>query len=249
MRDLFENQPEPALKTATLEKIQVYVGELAVVNLTLPQLAAKACMSRFHFARLFRRSTGLSPHQYIVSQRIDRAKEMLCCSREPIAEIAMVVGFVDQSHLTRHFKRIIGATPARFRRFLRSGPFAHLAQTSKNAPQRSCSVCKDRYCLEIAAQSKRSDCRASTGATMNQKIEHFCDELRTKINDVDKRLKDLKANAKNAGQKAKDEAKAHLEWLENKAKEQRGRVVRSESKSVGSTEEDRHQWQDRRVEG
>ena len=65
---------------------------------------------------------------------------------------------------------------------------------------------------------------------MNQKIDNFCDVLRTKINDAEKRLKDLKTSAKNAGPKAMDEAKAHLEWLENKAKEQRARVEGSEAK-------------------
>jgi hypothetical protein len=66
--------------------------------------------------------------------------------------------------------------------------------------------------------------------TMNQKIDNFCNELRSKLNDADKRLKDLRASAKNKTQQAKNEAKAHLEWLDNKAKEQQARVDVSKAK-------------------
>lgn len=65
---------------------------------------------------------------------------------------------------------------------------------------------------------------------MSQKIGNLCDELRTKINDTDKRLKDLKASARDAGQKAKGEAKAHLDWLDKRVQEQRARIEASEAK-------------------
>jgi DNA repair exonuclease SbcCD ATPase subunit len=65
---------------------------------------------------------------------------------------------------------------------------------------------------------------------MNQKIDNFCNELRTKINDTDKRLKDVTARAKNASQKAIDEAQAHLDWLESKAKGQQARVEAAKAK-------------------
>jgi hypothetical protein len=66
--------------------------------------------------------------------------------------------------------------------------------------------------------------------TMNQKIDNFCNELRSKLNDADKRLKDLRASAKNKTQQAKNGANAHLEWLDNKAKEQQARVDASKAK-------------------
>jgi uncharacterized phage infection (PIP) family protein YhgE len=65
---------------------------------------------------------------------------------------------------------------------------------------------------------------------MNQTIDNFCNQLRSKINDADKRLKDLKASADHASQKAKDEAMAQLDRLENSAKEQQARIEASKAK-------------------
>jgi hypothetical protein len=65
---------------------------------------------------------------------------------------------------------------------------------------------------------------------MSETFDKFCSDVRTKINDADKRLKDLKASARSAGQKAKDDAKAHLATLENKAKEQQTKIEASEAK-------------------
>jgi hypothetical protein len=65
---------------------------------------------------------------------------------------------------------------------------------------------------------------------MSETFDKFCSDVRTKINDADKRLKDLRASARNAGQKAKDDAKAHLATLENKAKDQQAEVEASKAK-------------------
>jgi len=65
---------------------------------------------------------------------------------------------------------------------------------------------------------------------MSKKIDTLCAELQTKINETDKRLKDFAENARNSGQKAKNEAKAYLEWLDNKAKEQRARTEAADAK-------------------
>ena len=65
---------------------------------------------------------------------------------------------------------------------------------------------------------------------MSQKIDNFCNELRTKLNDADKRLKDLRASAKNKTQQAKNDAKERLERLDNQAKEQQARVDASKAK-------------------
>jgi hypothetical protein len=74
------------------------------------------------------------------------------------------------------------------------------------------------------------DCSMPEEVMMSEMFDKFCSDLRTKINDADKRLKDLKASAKNAGQKAKDNAKAHLAMLESKAKEQQAKIDASEAK-------------------
>ena len=73
-------------------------------------------MSRFHFARLFRRSTGRSPMEYLLHVRLERAKALLRRGGMPISDIAVAIGFADQSHFTRHFRRAIGTTPLRYAR-------------------------------------------------------------------------------------------------------------------------------------
>ena len=81
----------------------------------LDHLAALAHMSPYHFARLFKKSTGLPPHQYVIARRVERAKELLR-DRDPLplAEVAAETGFSSQSHFTRHFKRFVGVTPRQF---------------------------------------------------------------------------------------------------------------------------------------
>ncbi len=79
--------------------------------------AARACgLSRGHFAKAFRVSTGLTPHQWLQRHRVDKAKALLRNPRTPIADIAVACGFADQSHLTRVFSRLVGDTPAVWRR-------------------------------------------------------------------------------------------------------------------------------------
>jgi AraC family transcriptional regulator len=79
--------------------------------------AARACgLSRGHFTNAFRVATGLTPHQWLQRYRIDKAKGMLLNAAIPIAEIAAACGFADQSHLTRVFARLVGSTPAAWRR-------------------------------------------------------------------------------------------------------------------------------------
>ena len=83
-------------------------------DISLDSLAAAAGLSPFHFARLFKRSTGLSPHQYVLRCRVERARGLLMRSESSIAEVAVEVGFCDQSHLAAHFKRVYGVSPKAF---------------------------------------------------------------------------------------------------------------------------------------
>lgn len=80
---------------------------------SLDDLAAQARLSRFHFLRVFRRATGLPPHQYLLNLRIEQARALLRRGVPP-AQVAASVGFADQSHLNRHFKRHVGCTPGRY---------------------------------------------------------------------------------------------------------------------------------------
>ena len=78
------------------------------------ELAAIAQMSPYHFIRLFRKATGKTPHQYILDQRITKAKYLLQQGEISISETAAIVGFCDQSHLTKYFRRITGVTPRQY---------------------------------------------------------------------------------------------------------------------------------------
>lgn len=92
-----------------------YVGDNLEKDLKLAEIAGAAHMSPYHFSRLFKESTGLTPHQYVIERRIQRAKELLRGTTLPIAEIALSCGFANQSHLNRHFKRLLGVRPKALR--------------------------------------------------------------------------------------------------------------------------------------
>ena len=84
---------------------------------SLAMLAVKCGVTPFHIVRLFTRSVGLSPHRYLVQVRVRRASELLARGMPP-SFVAAVTGFADQSHLTMHFKRYVGTTPASYQRCL-----------------------------------------------------------------------------------------------------------------------------------
>lgn len=90
--------------------METHIGE----NVSLGDLAGAACVSRFHFARLFRVSTGNSPMAFLLRLRVERAKEMLRRGDAKIAEIAAALGFFDQSHFARSFRRVVGVSPREF---------------------------------------------------------------------------------------------------------------------------------------
>jgi AraC family transcriptional regulator len=69
-------------------------------------------MSLYHFARLFKRTTGVSPHRFLVQRRIEQARALLAAQTLPIAEIARSVGFRTPSHFATIFRRISGITPS-----------------------------------------------------------------------------------------------------------------------------------------
>ncbi|MBD0269351.1 MAG: AraC family transcriptional regulator [Cyanobacteria bacterium Co-bin8] len=103
------------LSAPKLTQIKDYIDAHLQQDLKLIELAAIAQISPAYFARLFKQSEGMTPHQYILKQRVEQAQSLLRHSSLSLAEIAARVGFCDQSHLTRYFKRLTGATPAQFR--------------------------------------------------------------------------------------------------------------------------------------
>lgn len=92
-----------------------YLDEHLARNVSLGELAGFAGLSAFHLCRVFRVSVGMTPHAYLTHLRVRRAKSLLRAGL-PAAVAAVEVGFYDQAHLTRHFKRIVGVPPGRFSR-------------------------------------------------------------------------------------------------------------------------------------
>ena len=99
----------------TVQHVQNHLDQ----DLPLPLLAGVAGLSTCHFARMFKESTGLSPHHYVLNCRIVRAKQLLLNPTLELAEVALRAGFCDQAHMTRCFRQRIGTTPGAFARLVR----------------------------------------------------------------------------------------------------------------------------------
>ncbi|HAA27233.1 MAG TPA: AraC family transcriptional regulator, partial [Cyanobacteria bacterium UBA8553] len=91
-----------------------YINDNLEHELSLKELAAIAQMSQYHFCRAFKQATRLSPHQYLIQQRVERAKQLLQKGGMSLGAVAIACGFTHQSHLHRHFKRLTGVTPKTF---------------------------------------------------------------------------------------------------------------------------------------
>ncbi len=102
--------PPSALRRAT-----AYIEDNLAEDVGLAAVADAAHFSPYHFARLFKEATGVSPHQYIVRRRVERARVLLATTDRSLAAIAREVGFASGSHLALHFKRLLGTTPSAYR--------------------------------------------------------------------------------------------------------------------------------------
>jgi AraC family transcriptional regulator len=103
------------LSAERLRRVRDYIEVHLDDDLSLTVLADVACLSPYHFSRSFKQATGVGPQRYVIQRRLERAKRLLCRTREPLAQIAQEVGFADQSHLSQIFRRETGMTPGRFR--------------------------------------------------------------------------------------------------------------------------------------
>jgi AraC-like DNA-binding protein len=111
---------QPSLPPKGIARAREYLAAHVAENVSLSALAAVAGLDPYSLVRGFSRAHGLPPHAWLVQARVRRAKELLRSGRTP-ADAAIEVGFADQSHLTRHFKRLLGFTPGRYRRAVQDG--------------------------------------------------------------------------------------------------------------------------------
>jgi transcriptional regulator GlxA family with amidase domain len=107
---LSEGLPAIRLRTV-LDHIHTHLED----SLTVIELAGMVSMSPQHFANLFRQSTGLAPHRYVLGRRIERAQHLLSTTNLSLSEITLESGFASQSHFTDVFRKMLGTTPRRYR--------------------------------------------------------------------------------------------------------------------------------------
>jgi AraC family transcriptional regulator len=101
---------------ATLRRCVEFMEAHLEGDLRLTDLAREAGVSTSHFLRSFRQSTGKTPYQFLLHQRVERAKFLMHDHRVPLTEVALASGFADQHHLARVFRRIMGVPPSSYRR-------------------------------------------------------------------------------------------------------------------------------------
>jgi AraC-like DNA-binding protein len=113
---MMNSSQNPPLRTdVALEDALAFIDAHFDQPLTLAQLAELSALSVSRFATVFRQQIGLSPYRYVCDVRVRRAQTLLLAG-VPGSVVAAEVGFFDQSHLARHFKRICGMTPSSFLR-------------------------------------------------------------------------------------------------------------------------------------
>ncbi len=98
-----------------VRKARRYLEDRYMENVTLHELVQLTGLSAFHLLRVFRHATGMPPHLYLEQVRVHRARKLLR-SGSSIADVSTLTGFADQSHFTRHFKRMTGVTPGQYRK-------------------------------------------------------------------------------------------------------------------------------------
>ncbi|WP_434607705.1 helix-turn-helix transcriptional regulator [Pseudomonas sp. D2-30] len=106
----------PHQRRLLVDYIDSHLGEAV----SLGQLAALCALSEYHFARMFRESFGLPPHQYLLARRLSRARYLLRTTPQPLGDVALACGFASASHFANRFRQSLGATPGEYRQaFLR----------------------------------------------------------------------------------------------------------------------------------
>jgi AraC family transcriptional regulator len=97
-------------------RVLAYIDAHLAEEIAVDDLAREAAISPAHFSRLFKQVIGETPHQFVLSARVERAKRLLADAARPLSDVALACGFSDQAHFTRVFKQRAGVTPGDFRR-------------------------------------------------------------------------------------------------------------------------------------
>lgn len=113
---LSSEQPRPrGLSAGALRRVEQHIDAHLDSPLDIGELAAVAGMSVSHFTRSFNKAVGLTPHRFVIQYRVMKARELLVSTRLPLTEIALTMGFSDQSHFSRRFQELVGVPPGTFR--------------------------------------------------------------------------------------------------------------------------------------
>lgn len=107
---------EDGLSAYKLNQAIAYINEHLSENLSLSAIALELNISQYYFCRLFKQSTGMSPHRYLMQQRIERAKQLLRQSELTVTHVAIECGFANQSHFAKYFREHTGVSPRQFRK-------------------------------------------------------------------------------------------------------------------------------------
>jgi AraC family transcriptional regulator len=106
----------PSLPGHKLRQLTDWMSEHAAEDFNLAQLAAQAGLSKFHFQRLFKAATGVSPSRYHIDLRMEEARRLLRETRMSVLDVALEVGYTDPSHFAHLFRRETGLSPSEYRR-------------------------------------------------------------------------------------------------------------------------------------
>ena len=108
--------PPEFLPAYKLKKVQAHIGQNLFEKITLDDLSALAGLSTYHFARLFKATTGLAPYQYIQKLRMEHSQRLLLETDLPVIQIGLEVGIENPSHFSSFFKQYTGLTPTAYRK-------------------------------------------------------------------------------------------------------------------------------------
>jgi transcriptional regulator GlxA family with amidase domain len=107
------------LPPRVLQRIHEYIQAHLEESISIQVLADTAGLSKYHFARAFKQSEGMTPHEFLLQCRVRRAQELLADTDLPLSAIALAAGFSDQCHCARRFREHVGMTPGSYRWSLR----------------------------------------------------------------------------------------------------------------------------------